>query len=374
MSNQKSRRCLVHIGQPKTGSTSIQSHLGQQREELLGHGIYFWQGFQPTMLEVAQRTRPSLVGMSPGQNFLLVPPYRSEPPPLLVAAGVSQIEFQNIGTYFWKKFKSEVEETQADTVVVSCELIFHPQFLPHFIRRLKGFFEFVEVIAYLRNPVDHYPSGISELTRILTPVDRLVPSSWEGGNLLETLDSLESTPELDGLHLKLFAPGSLFGQDVVKDFLATLADLTGKPLGASTDSKSLNRALPGSYYAWLFFHSGYYTPSGQATIDGDFVKHLLMAREVARQLNGEGLVPLSIRDTPLDSLIRRRRGGEWNQICDRYLNGIGKLEDPTGECRKVAQDDYGQERAQFVQWLRSYLDQAWTEYFDELHRKIFIDD
>jgi len=305
---------------------------------------------------------------------LLVPPFKPEPPPFLISEGISESEFRKMGAYYWENFETEVRSTKARTVLISSEIFFHLNSLPDFLRRLKGLFESVEVLAYLRNPVSHYPSGVSELMGILTPTERLLPSSWEGGNLLHTLSRLETTQELDGLHLRLFDRESLIGQNAVSDFFAVLSELTGKNLMAPGTEKPLNSALPGTYYAWLFFHSGYYEPAVGLPRRQDLRKHFLMARSVRQLINQNGPEPLSIVGTPFEFLVRRRFGVGWNRICDRYLGGQGKLDESIAENRKDLKSHLDEEHVLFKAWLRSNLDPAWTEYFDELHRKIFIDD
>jgi len=50
------------------------------------------------------------------------------------------------------------------------------------------------------------------------------------------------------------------------------------------------------------------------------------------------------------------------------------LDESIAENRKDLKSHLDEEHVLFKAWLRSNLDPAWTEYFDELHRKIFIDD
>ena len=365
MNLRKRPKCIVHLGQPKTGSTSIQYALSSERAKLFEQGVLFWQGFQPSFLDYWRGNR-SLGGKGPGGPFLLMAPFRRQPPPYLTSHGLTLEQYQTIGAQFWRNFESDLIESPAEVVVISSELFFYLPTVPDFIRRLSEHFESIEAIVYLRDPISHYPSAVSTRMRTLTPVKRMVPSEWGGRPVrtLEALQRLSNIPELDGVHLKLFNRERLLERDVVTDFYDVLGNLTNKRLTYSGEPVEKNPALPGGYFAWLLFRSEYYGKVGGEPTPAALRKNRRIVERVCQLDDFRDSRRLSVREGLMSDLLKNQGASAWNEICDRYLGGAEKMDESGSPRFEVTPDS---EFDIFHSWIDSYHDESMIAQIDAIH-------
>jgi hypothetical protein len=142
---EKKNRLILHIGTPKTGSTSIQESLGTSRNVLLKHNIHY-----PTI-------RPY------NHIFNFIPIFLDDPQ----ISFVFKIQMKpNEDKSSWvEKFRSiwikEILSCKKDNFIISAEDFTLPYFNKNAVERLKGFieqyFHEVTIIVYVR----HYDQWIS---------------------------------------------------------------------------------------------------------------------------------------------------------------------------------------------------------------------
>lgn len=142
---KKIKRLILHIGTPKTGSTSIQESLGNSRDALLQHNIHYPSNrpfnhifsFIPIFLD------------DPDTSFVFTIQLKSDEDKDTKIQGYRET---------WIK---EIESCEKDNFIISAEDFTFSYFTEDSVKRLKSFveqyFEEVTIIAYVR----HYDQLIS---------------------------------------------------------------------------------------------------------------------------------------------------------------------------------------------------------------------
>jgi len=139
MTMKKTKRLILHIGTIKTGSTSIQNSLGNSREVLLTHNIYY------------PKNRPY------NHIFRFVPIFLEDPEVSFVFKK-ELLENENKQLKIEKYRKMWVKEFHAckqDNFIISAEDLTLPFFSEKAIRNLKEFiekfFDAITIIVYFRH-------------------------------------------------------------------------------------------------------------------------------------------------------------------------------------------------------------------------------
>ena len=160
---------LLHIGQPKTGTTAIQNALLAQREQLIEHGtlyptpkhIPYVHHFLPVLIEdpdkIAQHTL-NRMGFDP-----------------MACKAMAQDELALV--------RRQVDEARPRQIILSSESMFRnfsPAKFDHLKRILAELGDEVRVVAYLRNPADHYMSRAQQQLRIRAEIVRPDPNRTIG--------------------------------------------------------------------------------------------------------------------------------------------------------------------------------------------------
>ncbi|WP_234869871.1 hypothetical protein [Alitabrizicola rongguiensis] len=145
---------ILHIGQPKTGTTAIQNALVAQRDLLIKHGtlypspkhIPYVHHFLPVLIEdpdkIAQHTL-NRMGFSP-----------------TVCKGMAREELALV--------RQQVDAVQPKQIILSSESMFRSfstAKFDHLKQLLADLGDEVRVVAYLRNPADHYMSRAQQQLR-----------------------------------------------------------------------------------------------------------------------------------------------------------------------------------------------------------------
>lgn len=136
------KKLFLHIGPPKTGSTSIQCMLNQSYHRLLNCGILYPQGGR------LQQEENYWVNRSVGRTFLAGPMNSHQ---LFAWAVMDEVEDLNFDTC-WSAILTELKQTQAHSVVISGETFARlPDHKISLLRSLLSDFQ-VSIIVYLRDP------------------------------------------------------------------------------------------------------------------------------------------------------------------------------------------------------------------------------
>ncbi|QKK02972.1 MAG: hypothetical protein HND55_10155 [Pseudomonadota bacterium] len=198
------RRLLLHIGHPKTGTTSLQETLQWSHECLLGQSIL----------------HPQTDGSEPGNNKDLAPHFLGPPAAGSSNPGRDTTRDQNDPTRTaraWDRFVSELHDRRPDTVVISSEYLFRairPAQRAHFSATLRSIATDLEIIAYLRSPASFYLSALNQRLKFYRPV-RVRQGCW----LRPVLEPMMQLPPAR-VSLNLYDRSLMTGGDTVQDFFA----------------------------------------------------------------------------------------------------------------------------------------------------------
>ncbi|HSF64195.1 MAG TPA: hypothetical protein VLA78_07395, partial [Paracoccaceae bacterium] len=138
-------KLILHIGQPKTGTSALQSVLSANRAQLLSVGVLY-----PT------QARPR----SP--KHALAGPYLMGRASYSVQrrTGKKGAALDALSTDYWTALRAEIRSTPHETLILSSECFFnrpmHSQ--PGLRERLSEVCDSVEVVAYLRSPAARFLS------------------------------------------------------------------------------------------------------------------------------------------------------------------------------------------------------------------------
>lgn len=183
-----SRTAVVHIGLPKTGTTSLQRSLYDAREQLLTTGVKYLDGgrYPAPMAAIADVQRYDSLFWSrqtPGRRHHLRGLWRENP------AGV-----------LWRPLATRIQRCEQDRVILSSENLVYsgPQTLAALERTLAGWN--VRVIITARRPSDLMPSMYMQSAKL-----DVMPSfdDWVRGVVVSMLARDQTAPMhwLDRNHL-----------------------------------------------------------------------------------------------------------------------------------------------------------------------------
>jgi len=214
-------RLLLHIGQPKTGTTTLQHQLHRQAETLLARGILYPATAQDW--EQHSVLIPYLTGVETHTADCHFPAHW----PGDGIAETSQL--------FWKGVRSQIRASRPDLVILSGEGFFtlqQPVRLRRMGRALGQAFDRIDVLAYLRSPQSLFASNYQQSLKMRGIAVR--PRVQYYRPALEAYAAHGPGP----LTLRRFARADLAGGDIVTDFASTFC-----PGLVSEPEKDLNQSF-----------------------------------------------------------------------------------------------------------------------------------
>ena len=206
----KVAKFILHIGDAKCGSTAIQNSLYRSRKTLAEKGIYFDtlfpnSGHVALTLLFGQRSR----GASKKREAL--------------AAQTLALLQEEARNYDW--------------IILSAENFINlsPETVAQIADTIAGPVERLEAMAYVRDPVAMYASSIQQILKgsHLFPL----PESYHR-RVDHKLNAWQAHLGRERFQVRLFERRSLDGGDVVTDFAAYLASVTGTPITLSPASNN----------------------------------------------------------------------------------------------------------------------------------------
>lgn len=146
------QKVILHVGPPKTGTTSIQGFLHSVHDELLSHGILYPREGRlnaGTRYCIYRHGKPSMMSGPSDNHQLLAWAMKKE------AEGVD-------ADHCWLKVLQEIDAAKPKTVILSGEDFFGIS--PESIGQVKKYLEnfSVKILFYLRNPFDLLLSGYKQ--------------------------------------------------------------------------------------------------------------------------------------------------------------------------------------------------------------------
>jgi hypothetical protein len=236
MSEKKFKKCYLHIGTEKTGSTTIQRYLESNREALIQQSHYY----------------PKCLGPKRGSHYYLSVYCRNDNifDDLRIISGVkNKVELENFRTNLLENIESEFEQQNCENLHISCEN-FQSRFLAiDTIQRLKSILdEYVdafEVLCYLRPQHEVAISLYSTDMKLGGTTEDTLPKVDKNNhyyNYNEMIKKWEFIFGLNNVRLRLFDRKSLVDNDLISDY----CHITGIDKKSLVDIKKENESLDGN--------------------------------------------------------------------------------------------------------------------------------
>ena len=195
-------KLIVHIGQSKTGTTSIQRYLRKNQEAILRQGFLY----------------PASHLGGPNHAILTVPLFRKVQRSLVARTGKNYEAALETSYEAWESVARQVRDAQPDTVILSSEFLFNvrnPQLLVDLIRKYIGDVRDLTFIAYLRMRSQHYPSAMQQKLKASHKIPHLDAAR-------SPVTQLESYSTIGEVVARKFARDQLKNGDVTEDICDVL--------------------------------------------------------------------------------------------------------------------------------------------------------
>ncbi len=197
---QRAMNIVIHIGQPKTGTTAIQRVLFQNQDALLQQGFLY----------------PTPHGGIVNHGVMTVPIMGEVQRSLVKKIGGDYQAGLRTAVRAWAEMGAQARATRPHTVILSSEFIFRAQFIEQIAvlaARHFGTSATLTFIGYLRRPSVHYVSVIQQIfkaSHVLPPVREI------------SISQFDRFAAMGKLRLREYAHKALEQGDIVADFCAQL--------------------------------------------------------------------------------------------------------------------------------------------------------
>lgn len=326
-------KIVVHIGPPKTGSTSIQKSLSANRDSLLEQGVYYYD--RDKMLPRALTT-------------LYMDTVRGPHPRLVKHFGSAEAVLA-WSESCWEEFEQDVDRLKPELSVISSEFFPTISDIGPMMERLRKRFDEIWVLAYARDPVDLY---VSTLQQNIRGGERLVeldtPRSFKFA-MRRHLEKFGKAVGFDRMIVRNFSRSNLVGGDVVADFASVLSSIGPD---CEIEPVKANESVPAAAVAWLLasnsiaFNTGSDRKGSKREVKMA-VKSGYVNKRLTEQGAFSGLAKLKMTDQAMAETIRRKAHDDCVWINETFLQGQEPLavadrqRDPAGP---VEERDFEQVR------------------------------
>lgn len=228
-------KAILHIGPPKTGTTTIQAALANNREDFAKQSTYVFSGTKVSARALSTLYEKKGASLRPGLR-------RYFP---------SHEEAMAWSAESWAQLESDLKDSQAETAIISSEHFASIGQIDEFIARIGSLFDEVKIITYLRDPVSLYGSMISQQVRAGRRL-RELKDPWRYqfpgiGKIQKYIDAFG----LKNVAVRSFSRSNMVGGDLLADFFHTLNSQFDVDLTVKTKSENKNQSLCGAATAWL---------------------------------------------------------------------------------------------------------------------------
>jgi hypothetical protein len=233
---RKKNRLIIHIGSPKTGSTSIQCFLRDNREKLLAHGLDY------PVVDPLQESDP----YSSSGNAGIVARYFLRKHEMFYAED---------GEPYLEAMLRGFRESEADSVVISSEFfwIVKEENLVRFKELVSPYFDEIKIVCYLRRNDLYVESRYQQATKAgIVGLDyrdfvreRALGKGGVGFKYFPVLQKYESVFGKESILIRNFERGQMNEKDVRSDFLYLMGIREG--LKEFSCKNNINEALPAHY-------------------------------------------------------------------------------------------------------------------------------
>jgi hypothetical protein len=190
-------RLFLHVGMSKTGSTSIQSTLARNRDELAQNGFLY----------------PVSEGRASNNILALFFSQRTLPRGVIEQGFDSAKKAEIEGRRQFELFATAVRQSTAHTCILSGEYFFNPmddQATARFERYLTPLFDDVTVIAYVRDPASYFLSILQQRLKGSYLIAPIRPPDYSAVDLYSEIYETQVIP---------FETEKMINGDSTQDFL-----------------------------------------------------------------------------------------------------------------------------------------------------------
>ena len=331
---------IVHIGQPKAGSTAIQAALHLQLQHLEEAGFFVATRAGEVQDLSLALTRYDWVAASP----------------ILRLKFGTMAAARDFSERRWDRLRSLVRERRPEVTLLSSEHFMSPAVAGPLLERLAQTFERVSVICYLRDPVTHYVSNIDQKIRGGDRFSELRPPVSTGRlQVFAAVRAYHDRIKSGDLVLRNFDRANLVAGDVVADYFAQVSHITGRIFTPVGTSRSSNESLCGAATAWLLTLNETYDRRG-GPVDPAALE--LRRALVARLRWSEALKELprlKLSDPALIAPIRRAARADLDWLNATLLQGQLPFDTALPDGAPAETPDAATLRARLRDWLLGYL-------------------
>lgn len=197
------KRLIFHIGQPKTGTTTLQGSLAASRKALLKHGVLYPR----RILGVNHRHTKAYFAGPQSASRLDRRRLNDDGPAIMEEADRA-----------WKRICEDITHHAPATTILSSEGFFNIaryDAFPDFIRQLRKLADEVVFVTYIRSPSSYYLSSYQQHLKTTG-----IPQPPRQTELYRR--ALEPFVQSDQIRLEVheFSRPDLIGGDIVADFTA----------------------------------------------------------------------------------------------------------------------------------------------------------
>lgn len=328
---------ILHLGPPKTGSTSIQRALWRGGEQLQAAGSHHYRGRKPSEWSL----------------HFLYSPHKTKLPPVLRRHFDSVAEATAWSEGCWDLLQQEVTEKRPDVTIVSSEHFANMADPAGFIDRICDGFDEVTLIAYARDPVALYVSEVDELIRGGRRFRDLPQVHGFHYNAVHNIRGFEELVGRDNLILRNFDRDTLVDGDLVADFYHVVSERTGRMVAPpELPDDAVNDSLSGAATAWLLTMN---ETTGMQEASTEVYRALIEDRDRAvaalrKSKELRKLPRLSMTDPVLECMLRAQADETVAWLNDGYLS----TPLPRAEMPEEVPNKAGQKK-RLRNWLMSYM-------------------
>ncbi len=229
MNIKKFKKCIIHIGSPKTGTSSIQRCFYQNRGQLKKDGYLYPHR---------------------ANHIFLVSNFSANPARFDFNIKKGRVSQEDLSTYHNREMKlleTSFEETDAHTLIISSEYFMNvPQAsLNNLKRYLAAWVDEFEIVCYIRHPLAHARSSIQQHVKagFSSLNQHSAPVVSKFSNILERYSSVFG---MKNISIREFHHDTLYKKDVVSDFAHKMnikEELIDKMKGVSANESTSMEAL-----------------------------------------------------------------------------------------------------------------------------------
>lgn len=301
-------KVILHVGPPKSGTSSIQKALNAAADDLGTRNIRYYRA--------PQLNEWSLM-------YLYSSREQTELPPYLKSFFGDRAEALAWSRACWDRFEETVDGLACDYVVLSSEHFANIRQKDGFLHRLTQRFDEIQLLAYARDPVSLYASTIDQAIRGGARWGDLTLPHDYAYNPVKSLRGYEPLLPAGHLSIRNFSREVLRNGDVVTDFFAELSRITNRDLPVPQTKTKDNSSLCGAATSWLLMVNQTIERSRQPT---EYHRELMQARRklIKRLRDHEtlaGLPKLSFQNTPVERVIRHNSRQPVTWLNRHYLAG-----------------------------------------------------